>query len=203
MFVCKFCNKECKSASSVSSHQPVCRSNSNRKNPADWATGNRKGLPSWNAGLHGDKRLMHTVQSKELMSAKRNERSAEWNANNGKAISVAITKKVADGQWHTSLAKRMHIDYNGVDLHGSWEVAYAKFLDNNNIKWQRNKDSFAYTFQGKERRYTPDFYLIDDNVYIEIKGYKTEKDDAKWTQFPPHRKLVVLMKKNLVEMKVI
>lgn len=179
MFVCKFCNKECKSASSVSSHQPVCRSNSNRKNPADWATGNRKGLPSWNAGLHGDKRLMHTAQSKELMSAKRNERSAEWNANNGKAISVAITKKVADGQWHTSLAKRMHIDYNGVDLHGSWEVAYAKFLDNNNIKWQRNKDSFAYTFQGKERRYTPDFYLIDDDVYIEIKGYKTEKDDAK------------------------
>lgn len=73
----------------------------------------------------------------------------------------------------------------------------------NNIKWQRNKDSFAYTFQGKERRYTPDFYLIDDDVYIEIKGYKTEKDDAKWTQFPPHRKLVVLMKKNLVEMKVI
>ena len=30
-------------------------------------------------------------------------------------------------------------------------------------------------------------------IYIEIKGYKTEKDDAKWSQFPKYRTLKVLM----------
>ena len=97
----------------------------------------------------------------------------------------------------------MHIDYNGVDLHGSWELKYAQYLDANNIKWIRNKDSFHYEFEGKSRKYTPDFYLLESDEYIEIKGYKTEKDEAKWSQFPTHRKLVILMKKELEDLSVI
>lgn len=84
-----------------------------------------------------------------------------------------------------------------MDLHGSWELKYAQYLDEHRIKWIRNKDSFSYEFEGKERKYTPDFYLIDSDEYIEVKGYKTAKDLAKWDQFPPHRKLTVLMKAEL------
>jgi PAB1-binding protein PBP1 len=44
----------------------------------------------------------------------------------------------------------------------------------------------------KNRKYTPDFYLTESDEYIEIKGYKTEKDKAKWSQFPKNKKLIVL-----------
>jgi len=203
MYKCKFCIKECLSKKSLTSHQCFCKSNPDRKDPATWATGNRKGIHSWNAGLFGDPRLKHTEDAKRKMSDKMCERSAEWHIENGKRVSLTINRKVLEGTWHTSLAKHMHVDYNGVDLHGSWELAYAKFLDLNNIKWVRNKDSFLYMFSGKERRYTPDFYLIDTDEYIEIKGYKTEKDDAKWAQFPANKKLRILMHKDLKELNII
>lgn len=122
-------------------------------------------------------------------------RSDEWNKNNGRKVSATILQKVNEGNWHTSLAKYMHINYKGNDLHGSWELKYAQYLDANNIKWVRNKDSFKYFFDGKERNYTPDFYLIDTDEYIEIKGYTTKKDEAKWKAFP--HKLVVLKYKEL------
>lgn len=44
--------------------------------------------------------------------------------------------------------------------------------------------------------------LPETDEYIEIKGYKTIKDEAKWSQFPSHRKLRVLMKKELLELGV-
>ncbi len=114
------------------------------------------------------------------MNAGRNE---EWYAENGRKISKTILKKVEKGEWHTSLAKNMHYDYKGNDLHGKWELAYAMYLDEVGIKWERCKHRFAYYFEEKNRFYTPDFYLIDEKKFIEIKGYETEKDRAKWNQF--------------------
>ena len=38
---------------------------------------------------------------------------------------------------------------------------------------------------------------------LKIKGYKTEKDIAKWEQFPTHRKLKVYMCKELKELGLI
>jgi hypothetical protein len=49
---------------------------------------------------------------------------------------------------------------------------------------------------------TPDFYLIESDTYVEVKGYKTEKDEAKWNQFPKHRKLKILMKEDLISLGV-
>ena len=115
--------------------------------------------------------------------------------------SQTIKNKVAKGEWHTSLAKRMHYDYKGIDLHGKWELKYATWLDSQNIKWIRCKESFEYNFENKVRHYTPDFYLTDSDTYIEIKGFKTEKDDAKWKQFS--KKLIVLTKAELKELGII
>lgn len=97
----------------------------------------------------------------------------------------------------------MHYNYNGVDLHGKWELNYAKWLDKNQIKWQRCKESFEYVYGDKKRRYTPDFYLIESDEYIEIKGYKTEKDDAKWQHFPKHKVLNVLFEDDLKALNII
>lgn len=147
--------------------------------------------------------VSRSISEGNKLHRSQNPKSPEWHKCQGKKVSETIKKKVANNEWHTSLARHMHIDYNGVDLHGSWEVAYAKYLDANKINWIRNKDSFPYTFDDKERRYTPDFYLIATDEYIEIKGYKTEKDNAKWTQFPKEKKLIILMHVELKEMNIL
>lgn len=41
-----------------------------------------------------------------------------------------------------------------------------------------------YDWNGFVHYYIPDFILIEKNIYVEIKGYKTNKDDAKWKSFP-------------------
>lgn len=116
-------------------------------------------------------------------------------------VSKTVSQKVKDGDWHFSLARNMHHQYNGADLHGTWEVLYAKFLDENGINWKRCNERFPYTFNDKVRYYTPDFYLPLTDEYVEIKGHETEKDRIKWSQFP--EKLIVLKEKDLKSLGIL
>lgn len=200
MLICRHCDKECKNKNSQRNHERLCKENPNRQftlfHDQDFQRLNKENQFTKARRLGLDTPVVSNTAREKIRQANLS-RTNDWNKENGKRISEVIKRKVEEGTWHTSLAKSMHIDYNGINLHGSWELSYAKYLDANNIRWVRNKDSFLYVFKGKERRYTPDFYLPDSGEYVEIKGYKTEKDDAKWSQFPLHRKLVILMKEEL------
>ena len=72
--------------------------------------------------------------------------------------------KVTHGKWGK---------YKGINMRSSWEIAYAKYLDKQGIKWKYE----SKTFDLGNTTYTPDFYLPKTNEYIEIKGYW--RDDAK------------------------
>lgn len=85
-----------------------------------------------------------------------------------------------------------------VYVRSTYELEYVKWLDENNIQWKGNLIKFPYEFEGKLRYYYPDFYLIESEEYIEIKGYKTEQDEAKWKEFP--YKLRVLFRNDLLSM---
>lgn len=111
------------------------------------------------------------------------------------AVRASVEKRVADGTWHLSFSHARTHEYKGIKFHGTWEVEFAKFLDRNGVKWERCKESFPYEFEGKVHRYTPDFYVPESDVYIEIKGYRTPKDDAKWGCFP--KKLLILRGEDL------
>ena len=206
MLICKFCSKECKNENSQRNHERLCKQNPKRQftpfHDQVFQKTNTSNQYTKAKKLGLDAPLV-SEETKEKIRSANCSRTKEWNAENGKRISETIKKKVQEGTWHTSLAKHMHIDYDGVDLHGSWELAYAKYLDANNIPWVRNKDSFSYFYRGGERRYTPDFYLANTDEYVEVKGYKTEKDEAKWSQFPKHKKLIVLKKDELKQLGII
>ena len=145
------------------------------------------------------------ILCKENPKASEN-RKKSGEARRGKALSEdrrlrmseAVQRKVQDGTWHVSFSKSRTHDYNGIKLYGMWEVKYAQWLDANQIKWRRPTEKFAYEFEGKIRYYTPDFYLEDANLYVEVKGYKTPKDEAKWRDFP--LTLKVIQGKDLVAM---
>lgn len=196
---CQYCGKSCKNRNSLCNHERLCKQNPNKQ------IFDRRGYShtAWNKGLTAetDERVRRNGESLHNYyianpNVKRNPLSDAHKAK----ISATINNKVAEGTWHASLARNMHYTYNGIDLHGTWELKYAEWLDLNNIAWRRPSESFTYIFKGAEHKYTPDFYLLDSNTYIEIKGYKTDKDRAKWEQFPKELSLNVLMEEDLLKL---
>jgi hypothetical protein len=76
------------------------------------------------------------------------------------------------------------------------------YLDDNFISWKRNNKRFNYIkLDGKQATYCPDFWVEELDSYIEIKGYETELDRCKWSQFT--EKLIVYKKKDLQDIGLI
>ena len=60
--------------------------------------------------------------------------------------------------------------YEGIWCASSWELAWVFWAKDNNINFERNWKWFPYSYKGKPHKYFPDFYLKDNNCYIEIKN---------------------------------
>ena len=56
--------------------------------------------------------------------------------------------------------------YKDIWFDSSYEVQVAKSLDEHNIKWERPKQGFSYGV----RKYYPDFYLPDFDMYLDPKN---------------------------------
>jgi len=73
--------------------------------------------------------------------------------------------------------------FNGIYCNSSWELAYLIYCRDYNINVTRNKEGFHYNFENKKFRYYPDF-ILDDKIYVEVKGYKDKRYNDKISQFP-------------------
>lgn len=62
------------------------------------------------------------------------------------------------------------IMYNGVYLGSSYELSLAKSLDENSIIWCRPSPLKWIDKNNNERRYFPDFYLPDYDIYLDPKN---------------------------------
>lgn len=83
--------------------------------------------------------------------------------------------------------------YKGYWCDSSWELAYIIYNLENNISFKRNTESFNYQWENKIRKWFPDF--LENSIYIEIKGYITNKNLAKWKDFK--LPLKILQKKEM------
>ena len=89
-----------------------------------------------------------------------------------------------------------------VYLDGTWELAVAKWLDKKEYKWKRNTKRFQYTnLKGTISHYVPDFWVEELKSYVEVKGYETELDRCKWSQF--NDPLLVWKRKELKEFNIL
>lgn len=77
-------------------------------------------------------------------------------------------------------------------LRSSYELRFAKILDLQKKQWSQNTEGFEYFWEGKTHRYYPDFYLHKEECFVEVKGFKTKKDEEKWKQFPFPLQIVFL-----------
>lgn len=114
------------------------------------------------------------VEQVKMMVSKRQER--------GTNLHTAETKKVlsdiAIARGFGGKNYRKTFEYNGVILESTYELELAKELDNNNIKWIRPKRLKWIDESGKQRHYTPDFYLPDFDVYLDPKNDYLIKIDS-------------------------
>lgn len=79
---------------------------------------------------------------------------------------------------HRRLRKKM-IEYNGVMLDSTWELALAKRLDALEIIWIRPDPLKWIDKQGQAHNYFADFYLEEYNLYLDPKNpyaIKAQKD---------------------------
>lgn len=74
--------------------------------------------------------------------------------------------------------------YKGYYCNSSWELAWIIYNLDHSIPFIRNTKPFDYTFNGKSFKYYPDFFIPQENKYVEIKGYKSPQSDQKLSQFP-------------------
>lgn len=151
---------------------------------------------AWNKGmkLKGDKRwngvglkgintrikngLPIGIAYTEKAEIKRRKNISKSMRGNPKAGGLRIGSGRGKKQWYEShIAGRVY-------LRSSYELEYAKWLDKNEIQWKQNHVGFPYVWRKRKRLYYPDFMLVDDNCFVEIKGFETKQDKAKWKSFP-------------------
>ena len=66
--------------------------------------------------------------------------------------------------------KGKNVTYKNVKMDSKWEKKLAIFLDDKNIKWERPEYIIWLDNDGVERKYFPDFYLPEYDVYLDPKN---------------------------------
>lgn len=146
--------------------------------------GHKNGMPSWNRGLTKDtdsRVLNNSINSKYAL---RFRKGKPHTIESKLKISIArsINNKGGRSKWY---------EVDGRKVQGTYERDLALFFETKGICWIKpttSNHSFTYEMDGKIKTYTPDFYLYENDQYVEVKGYWWGNDRQKMniiiTNFP-------------------
>lgn len=163
--ICK-CGKTFESSQSMNAHWRHCLIHRNGNPSIPPGT---KGKPSKHKGLKFEDYLSNPVATKLKIS----------NANIGKSHqhTEASKEKMSIARIKT-LENSPHIKWFTVDnikVQGTWEKFIAEKCVEAGLKLARIKLPFD-----NHRHYTPDIYLPDLDIYLEIKGWLSDRDKKKY-----------------------
>lgn len=188
MLKCKFCHRDEKSNKSKSQHELYCKSNpEGQKRKPSYGMLGKKGS---NQFIKGTAKPMTEAGKEAIRELNRNR---PWTAETRAKHSASMKKAVENNPEAYSSSNRgrvKQIEYNGIKFQGNWELDFYKWCVTNNVLCERNTKGFKYEWNGT-RTYFPDFYLPEKDEYVEVKGYQTERDTAKWNQFPNTLRLIL------------
>lgn len=195
-FICKFCGKECKNENSQRNHERLCKENPNKQN-SNFIKYNYE----IRSGLRNSSNFGKTKENNEDIRRGIETRRRKYETGEIKPgfLGKHHTKETRE---HLSTIDRKNTRknfhcgwYNEIWCDSSWELAFVYYNLEHNVKIERNHESFEYIFNGKIKRYYPDFKIGDD--YIEIKGYKNEFYQEKCNQFPKDKNLIIIDKNSI------
>ena len=206
---CLYCKKCITNTGSLKAHEKYCHLNPNKKvrisNFINYNNKLKNGeiVKKYSnqydkATFLGEKITMSESTKNKLSNAKIGKL---WNKEQKILHSIKmknVVKSNPESYTKNNVVGRVkNIEYKGVKLKGSWELLFAQWLDKNSIEWKHEAKAFEYEWNGS-RLYFPDFYLPQLDLYVEVKGYETERDRQKWKVVP---NLLVIKKKEIEQIK--
>lgn len=203
---CDFCNKKYKTRNSRNGHIGYCKFNPNRtvhpsskrigeKNPNFGKKGNGQNQFTKNPGRKFSEEARKKI-SKSLTGKKWSKEKKEIHSKLMKQVVLENPESYCHGNKN---GRTKIYEHNGFKLRGAWELEVAKYLDKNDIVWTNKIEKpFKYLWKEKEHLYFPDFYLPDYDRFIEVKGYKVERDSAKWCVID---NLIVIMEREIKQIR--
>lgn len=186
------CGRRFEKHQSLNSHFSRCTIHRNGVHPAK-----RRHGGGWNRGL--------TAETSE--SVKKNAESVKgkggrvWTDEDRRNHSRIMKGKSGGCREGSNRWKGIKINHKNreVWLDSSYELRFVNVLKKFGIDWEKNYRKFPYDYQGMHRKYIPDFWLHELNLWVETKGMLKEIDGYKWKQFP--YQLTVLFNKQLVDLE--
>ncbi len=136
---------------------------------------------SWNKGKTketSDIVKQIAEKNKTSMLGKSHHLSKETKEKLSEIRSLAIDSNCSGGFSDVKWYKISNINNQEFTVRGTWELTIAELLNKHGILWIRNK-TLKYKLNGIRKTYNPDFYLVNSNEYIEVKGYYSDKDKQK------------------------
>ena len=96
----------------------------------------------------------------------------------GRTVSDETREKLSICRINFLENKNPHVKWfvvDGIKVQGSWEFKVATKLSDLGIKFSRRRLKYD-----NARTYTPDFYLDEYDIYIEVKGWLRDSDVVKY-----------------------
>lgn len=195
LYQCVVCEFKSSTRQSVTSHWWRNHTEKGQKHVVYGSEANKakRNAPAWNKGLtkETDKRVAQygTTISKNTKGKKGRPHTQETKQKISKIASV--NNKGGKCKWY---------QVAGQKVQGTWEKNVALKLEEFGIKWEKiktNNHTFEYLMNNKIRSYSPDFYLVDLDIYLEIKGRWWGNDREKMdivTSTYPDKKILVIEK---------
>lgn len=90
-------------------------------------------------------------------------------------LSLATTRNHNGGYKNVPYLDYQLTDGEIIKLRGSYEVRFAKYLDEKNIEWVYENSIDYIDKQGVKKHCLPDFYIPSLNEYFDTKGVLTEE----------------------------
>ena len=195
---CQHCNRVAKSVRSNQQHEIRCK-----KNPAgiqvkpSYGMLGKKGANQYTYGAE-----MTTETKKKISKTTTNWNNKRWSdSENRIKHSEAMKRAVQNNPESYNSSNRgrtKQIEVDGLKLQGQWEVDFYLWAKKAGLNPQRPTKAFRYVWNG-DRWYHPDFYIESKNLYVEVKGYETDRDRSKWLQFP--EKLCIIKEKEIKQIR--
>lgn len=202
MYKCDKCDKEFKTQQGLNSHNGW-HDNSNRK--SNFIQYNKKvkrgtlikeNTNQFIKAKRDGRVIVVSDETRKKISV--NSKKQKWDDERRRKHSESMKKAVKNNPNSYSAnnvsGRTKLIEYRNTRVKGNWELLVAKWLDNNNIKWTNKIDGISYDWNNETHTYFPDFYLIDLDKYVEVKGYERERDRCKWKVLD---NLIVIKKKEI------
>lgn len=188
MFICQFCSKECHSANSHRNHERCCPKNTNRnyKNGMTGKVSHKKGQNKFT-----DESIMRgsLTFKQKILDGEYVPHSTPHTQECKERISAIMQEKMEN---RYTASKR--IIYKGIRFESSWEYELAVDLDKYNIVWNRPSPLLYKDINNQTRRYYPDFYLPEYNIYLDPKNdYVKKLDASKILQVQSQNKVTVIL----------